>query len=91
VGEIDFGSDFVSIGAAVAHALAGRLGVGRMKMGAHLVGLEVFQRTGMGFLLGDSDCSKYIENRLALDLKFPGQIVDSNLAHPPFPSSGLSR
>jgi hypothetical protein len=36
----------------------------------------------MGLLLGDPDFKQHIENRLALDFQFSGQIVDSNLAHP---------
>jgi len=36
----------------------------------------------MGLLLGDSDFGKNVENRLAFDFQFSGQIVDSNLAHP---------
>ena len=45
----------------------------------------------MRFLFCDSDLWKYIENCLALDFQFSSQIVDSNLGHPPFISSGLSR
>lgn len=40
----------------------------------------------MGFLLGDADFYQHVENRLALDFQFPGQIVDSSL-HPPSVSS----
>jgi hypothetical protein len=38
----------------------------------------------MGFLLGDSNFREDIENSLAFDFQLPGQIVDSNLTHPPF-------
>jgi len=38
----------------------------------------------MGLLLGDADFRQYIENGLALDFQFSGEIVDSNFAHPCF-------
>ena len=38
----------------------------------------------MRLLLSDADFGQHVENRLALDFQFPGQIVDSNLTHPPF-------
>jgi hypothetical protein len=50
---------------------------------AYFLRLVVFQRTGMGLLLGDPDFCKHIENGLALDFQFSRQIVDSNLTHPP--------
>ncbi len=45
----------------------------------------------MSLLLRDSNLLKYVENGFAFDFQLPSQIVDSNLAHPPFPSSGLFR
>jgi hypothetical protein len=51
-------------------------------MRPNLNGFVIFNGTGMGLLLGDPDFSKHVEDRLALDFQFPGQIVDSNLAHP---------
>jgi hypothetical protein len=44
----------------------------------------------MRLLFSNADQRQYIENRLAFDFQLPGQIVDSNLAHPPFVSSDLS-
>jgi hypothetical protein len=38
----------------------------------------------MGLLLGHADFLQDIENRLTLHFQFPGEIVDSNLAHPAF-------
>jgi glyoxylase-like metal-dependent hydrolase (beta-lactamase superfamily II) len=38
----------------------------------------------MALLLGDSDFGKHIENGLTFDFQLSCQIVDSNLAHPPF-------
>jgi hypothetical protein len=44
----------------------------------------------MRLLLGDAYFRKYVENSFAFDFQLPGQIVNSNLAHPLFLSSGLS-
>ena len=57
---------------------------GGAEAGTHFFRFMVFERTGMALLLGDSDFRKYIENRLAFDFQLSCQIVDSNLAHPPF-------
>jgi len=35
-------------------------------------------------MLGDADYWKHIEYGFAFNFQLPGQIVDSNLAHPPF-------
>ena len=45
----------------------------------------------MGFLLSDADFRKRIENCFAFYFQLSGQIVDSNLTHPPLFSSELSR
>jgi hypothetical protein len=45
----------------------------------------------MRFLLGDADFRQRIENRFAFYFQLSGQIVNSNLAHPPLCSSELSR
>ena len=37
----------------------------------------------MRLLFGDSDFGKDVEDRLTFDFQFPGQIVNSNFAHPP--------
>jgi hypothetical protein len=59
-------------------------------MGPHFRGFVFFNGTGMGLLLGDADCRQSIENDLAFDFQLSGQIVDSNLTHPPFLSSDCS-
>jgi hypothetical protein len=41
----------------------------------------------MGFLFRDPDQGEYIQNGFAFDLKFSGQVVDSNLLHPPSAAS----
>jgi hypothetical protein len=56
-------------------------------MDANFIGFMVFERTGMRFLLGDADFFQDIENRLALDFQLSGQVVNSNLTHPPLVSS----
>jgi hypothetical protein len=44
-------------------------------------------RAGVGLFLSYANNWKYIKNRLTLHFQFPGQIVDSNLLHPPLVSS----
>jgi hypothetical protein len=84
VRKINLGLDFVGLGAARTRSLAGAGRFpGLVKMGPHLVRFMVFKRTGMGFLLGYTNFLKCIEYRLALDFQLSGQIVNSNLAHPP--------
>ena len=41
----------------------------------------------MRLLLGDANFRKNVENRFAFNFQLPGQIVDSNLTHPPLISS----
>jgi hypothetical protein len=50
----------------------------------HLFCFVFFDRTGVRLLFSDANFDQDIKNRLALDFQFPGQIVDSNLTHPPF-------
>jgi len=88
VRQVDLGLDFVSFSAGCTRGLCrGCLGP---EVSPHLLRFMFFQRTGVRFLLGNSDLCKHIENGLALDFQFSGQIVDSNLAHPPSISSKLS-
>jgi len=92
MGKIDLGLDFIGVGAAGSRGPAGNLRLaGGADMQAHFFRFVVFERTGMALLLSNSDLGKYIENRFAFDFQLPCQIVDSNLAHPPFPSYGLFR
>ena len=87
VREIDLGLDLIGFGTRGTRGLRRRLRLpaGAAKMSPHLLGFVFFKRAGMRFLLGDSDFEQHIEDRLALNFQFSGQIVDSNLAHPPFP------
>jgi hypothetical protein len=87
VGQVDLGLDFVAFRAAgtrSARRSGLRFGV---EVSPHLFRFMVFQGAGMGLLFRDSDLWKYVENGFAFDFQLPGQIVDSNLAHPPFRSS----
>jgi len=83
VREVNLGLDFVSFAAGAR--LGGRgLGFSGTEVGPHLFRFVFLDRTGVRFLLRDADFDQDIKNRLALDFQFPGQIVDSNLTHPPF-------
>ena len=62
----------------------GLRGVAGAEAGADFFRFIVFERTGMALLLGDSNFRKHIENRFTFNFQLPCQIVDSNLAHPPF-------
>jgi hypothetical protein len=44
----------------------------------------------MRLLFRNADQRQYIENCFTFDFQLPSQIVDSNLAHPPFVSSDMS-
>jgi len=90
--KIDLGLDLVSSSAAGTRRFAGALRLGgSTEVSPYFLGFVFFEGTGMGFLLRNSNLWKYVKNSLALDFQFPGQIVDSNLAHPPFWSSRPSR
>jgi hypothetical protein len=92
VRKIDLGLDLVWFDTAAAGAFVGHLRfAGRAEMGAYLRCLVFFDGTGVRLLLGHSNCCKCVENGSALNFQLPSQIVDSNLAHPPYLSSGLSR
>lgn len=81
--QVDLGLDFFtgrprrarSLACAVRFACAS-------KVRTHFLGLVLFQGAGMRLLLRHTDFGEDVENRLALDLQFSRQIVNSNLAHP---------
>jgi hypothetical protein len=54
----------------------------RLQIGAHLLRFVIFERTGVSLLFSDSYLRQHIENSFAFYFQLPGQIVDSNLAHP---------
>jgi len=43
----------------------------------------LFQRTGVRLLLGNAHRGQRVKNFSAFDFQLTGQIVDSNLTHPP--------
>ena len=51
------------------------------KMGSHLVGDFVFDRTGVGLLFGDANLGQVVEYQPALDFELSPQFVDANLSH----------
>jgi len=53
----------------------------------YALGFVDFDRAGVRFFLGDTDLDQNVENRLALYLEFPCQVIDSNLMlhYAPFP------
>jgi len=57
------------------------------EMDADLLSLVLLERAGVRFLLGNADFLQNIEDRLTLDFQFSGQVVNSNLTHPPLVSS----
>jgi hypothetical protein len=80
--EVDLGLDFV-FNVSGARFRRGRGGLGvSTQMLADQFRFMLFQRTGVRLLLGNAHHRQNVKNRLALDFQFPGQIVDSNLAHP---------
>jgi hypothetical protein len=92
VGEIDLGLNLIAIDAAGARLFRGSLRFASgAQISAHLLRFVLFHGTGMRFLLSNAYFGKCVENSFAFDFQLPGQIVNSNLAHPPFLSSGLSR
>jgi hypothetical protein len=84
--QINFCFDFVGVAARTRRARRRGLCVGSSaEMGPHLLCFVLLDRTRMRLFLGDANFDQDIKNRLALDFQFPGQIVNSNLTHPPFP------
>jgi hypothetical protein len=92
IGEIDLGLNLVAVNAGRASVPCGCLRfTGAAQIGAHFLRLVFFHGTGVRLLLSDAYFRKCVENRFAFNFQLPGQVVDSNLAHPPFLPSGLSR
>lgn len=90
MGKVNFRSDLVAFWAVGTWRLTGSLAL-RLEMHSHFFRFVFFKRTRMGLFLGDPNRWKYIEDRFALHFQLPGQIIDSNLTHPPSISSGLVR
>jgi len=90
--KVDLRLDYFLALGAVWFAVLGR---GRRfatgaKMSPDFFGLVLLQRAGMRLLLGDPQLRKDVGDRLAFDFQLSGQIVDSNLTHPPLFPPGYS-
>jgi hypothetical protein len=85
MGEVDLRLDFFF---AVSGTRRGprrtrrRIGTAT-EMLSHQVRFVIFQRAGVRFFLRDAHRGQHVKNFLALDFQLTGQIVDSNLTHPP--------
>jgi len=51
----------------------------------------LLKRTGMGLLLRHPDGGQRVEDGFTLNFQLPGEIVDSNLAHPAFLASACAQ
>jgi hypothetical protein len=90
--EIDLGLNSIAINAAGASVPGSALCfAGSAQVRTHLLRFVLFHGTGVRLLLRDAYFRKCVENGFTFDFQLPGQIVNSNLAHPPFHSSVLSR
>jgi len=82
--EVDLGLDlvFAASGTRALSRTRRRLG-SAAKMFPHQVRFMIFQGTGVRLLLRNAYRGQHVKNFLALDFQLTGQIVDSNLTHPP--------
>jgi hypothetical protein len=88
--QVDLGFDFIGAGMRCARRLSRAVPVPRaFEVCTNFFCFVLFERTGMRLLLGDADFSQHIKNGFAFDFQFSGQIVNSNLTHPPLCSSEL--
>jgi hypothetical protein len=85
VREVDLGLDlFFAVNGARSSPCRTRCRIGASaEMLPHQVRFVIFQRAGVRFLLRDAHRGQHVKNFLALDFQLTGQIVDSNLTHPP--------
>jgi hypothetical protein len=91
VRQVNLGFDFVFAPRIAGGSRRGSRFSGRTEVHPYFFCFEVFQRTGMGLLLGHPDCLQDIENSLTFNFQLPGEIVDSNLAHPAFLASACAQ
>jgi hypothetical protein len=82
--EVDLGLDLVFAASGTRGLRRTRRRVGSAaEILPHQFRFVFFQRTGVRFLLRDAHRGQHVKNFLALDFQLTGQIVDSNLTHPP--------
>lgn len=90
--KIDFGLYSVGFGSSGSGRLCGCVTLaGSAEIGADLFGLMFLEGAGVRFLFGNANLLQNIEDRFTFDFQFSGQVVNSNLTHPPLVSSALSR
>jgi hypothetical protein len=84
VREVDLGLEFFLAMSSASSSLrrTRRCVRAAAEMLSHQIRFEVFQRTGVRFLLRDTHRGQYVKYFPALDFQLTGQIVDSNLTHP---------
>ena len=83
--QIDLGLDFFFAAQRAGGACGRSLRFGRTAdVGPYFFRFVLFQRTGVRLFLGHPDERQRVENGLTFHFQFPGEIVDSNLAHPAF-------
>jgi hypothetical protein len=87
VREVNLGLDFVGLACGTRRAAGRALRLGRPEISPHFRRFVLFHGAGVRLFLGDPNFGQHVEDRLALHLEFSGQIVDSNLTHPPFPGT----
>jgi hypothetical protein len=81
--EIDLSLDLRLARARSAVSSGSRASALSGKVFADSLGFIDFNRARVRLLFRYSNQDKNVKNGLALDFQFPGQIVDSNFAHPP--------
>jgi hypothetical protein len=82
--EVDLGLDLFFAASSTGGFRRTRRRVGSAaEMFAHQVRFVIFQGTGVRLLLRHAHRGQHVKNFLALDFQLTGQIVDSNLTHPP--------
>jgi hypothetical protein len=91
VRQINLRFNAFRFGADRARRFSGRAFAGATQFDADFLRLILFQRTGVRLLLGHPYVGQYVENSFALDFQLSGQIVDSNLTHPPLCASEFCR
>jgi hypothetical protein len=82
MGEVNFWGDRLRRTRGSAAGVASGPGAAT-EMRADLFGLVLFQRTGVGLALGQTEFRQYVKNLPTLDFHFACKIVNSNLTHPP--------
>jgi len=87
--QVNLGLDLIRFARGTRRTAGRARLIRRPEVSPQFLRFVILHGTGMRLLLGDPNFGQHIEDRLALDLEFSGQIVDSNLTHPPFPGTHL--